>query len=337
MKKFSKILVTDPLTDKDIEELRKYSENVVYEPKMSRERVLEEVEDAELLIVRSRTAVNEELLEKACKLKYVITATHGIDHVNTGYARSKGVKVHSSPSSIESVAELTFGNILNLYRNIQMAHETTHSGKWMKNELLGRQLSGKTIGIVGLGRIGRRVAQIANYGFNMKVLYYDPYVGPGEASSLIVKDWVKATETDSKEREDDDISVIDGFGFCDKVDYETLLKESNIITFHCPLTKETRRMLDSEQIKLMKPEALIINLARGPVVNEAGIVEALRDGKLAGAALDVFEVEPLPETSCCLKTERLILTPHIGGQTKEARENIGKTVLNIVKKLAENE
>ncbi|MFC2153856.1 NAD(P)-dependent oxidoreductase [Candidatus Altiarchaeota archaeon] len=332
--KFEEILITDPLLDEDVQEIKKLAKKTVYNPTVDREQLLKILGNTEVLVVRSRTKVDKEVLKKAGKLRFVVTATHGIDHIDVVEARKNGAQVHSCPSSIQSVAELVFGNLITLYRHIPKANETTHQGKWIKNQLIGSQLSGKTMGIVGLGRIGRRVAQIAHYGFNMNVVYYDPYVEPGYAGSLEIRDWTRALDPDKKDEYDENFKIIEGFSFCRNGDYKTLLKESDVISFHCPLTKETKHMFGKKEINLMKKEAVIINFSRGEVVHDPDVVDALTKGKLAAAALDVFEKEPLPDKHPFINSPNLILTPHIGGQTLEARRNIGQTVIKILKRIS---
>lgn len=325
---FDHILICDPLTDDDVADIKTYANKVSYEPKLSRDQLLKKVKPADVLIVRTRTKVDSDVFDAAPLLKHVITASHGIDHIDVTAAQKRGITYHSCPSSTQSVAELVFGCLVTLYRHIPRANKSTHKGKWLKNELMGAQLSGRTLGIVGLGNIGRRVSQVAHYGFNMNVVYYDPYVEPGYAGSLEIRDWTK------RDADDDNFKIIEGFSFCTKVSYATLLKQADAISFHCPLTPETRHMFGAAEIKQMKKDALLVNLSRGQVVKDESVVAALKQGTLAGAALDVYEKEPLPKDHPFIDSPNLILTPHIGGQTIEARRNIGQTVVKILKRIS---
>ncbi|MFH1721533.1 MAG: hydroxyacid dehydrogenase [Candidatus Altiarchaeota archaeon] len=332
--KFEHILITDPLTEEDVKEIRKFAKKVTYKPNIDPNKIPSYLKDADILIIRSRTKVGKEILKIAPKLKHIITATHGIDHIDVVEARKQGIKTHSSPSSTQSVAELVFGNLITLSRHIPRANKATHNGKWLKNELMGTQLSGKTLGIVGFGNIGRRVAQVAHFGFAMNVIYYDPYVEPGYAGSLEIRDWTLDLDKNRDTQSEDNFKIIEGFSNCEKVTYPKLLKQSDVITFHCPYTPQTKHMFGKKEIEKMKKGALVINLSRGQIVKDNDVVDALKSGKLAAAALDVYEKEPLPGSHPFIDSPNLILTPHIGGQTIEARKNIGQTVIKILKRIS---
>ncbi|MEM1515854.1 MAG: hydroxyacid dehydrogenase [Candidatus Bathyarchaeia archaeon] len=230
-------------------------------------------------------------------LRGIIAFGVGYDHIDVNAASERGIYVaNAAGANAESVAEHTFALILCLARKIHSLNNFIRSGKWIRQEETGipeqfvpRDLQGKIIGIIGLGAIGRRVARIAK-GFGMKVLGYDPYITPEIAREIGV----------------------------DLIDLETLLRESDIITLHVPLTNETRGMIGYRELCLMKPTAYLINTSRGPVLDEVALVKALEEGRIAGAGLDVFSKEPVSLESPLLKFDNVIVTPHCAGGSKEA-------------------
>ncbi len=282
-----KILEDAKLEIKDLSEIPK-------------EELVKHVKDVNVLIVRSATKVTRELIDAIPNLKIIARAGVGVDNIDVDYASSKGITVINAPeSSTESVAELTILHMLNCARNYTYAVVSTKEGKWEKSKLMGFELANKTLGIMGFGRIGRRVAELA-LAFKMKVLVYDPYV---KSSDLPVK-------------------------FVDK---EELLRSADIITLHVPLTKETYHMISSKEFELMKDGAILINTSRGGVVDEDALYDALREGKVRYACLDVFEEEP-PKDCKLLDLPNLFATPHIGAQTKEAQK---RASVEICKKIVE--
>jgi D-3-phosphoglycerate dehydrogenase len=266
--------------------------DVDYKPGIPRDELLGLIGGYDALVVRSRTKVDKELLDRAVKLKLVARPGTGLDNVDVGYAKSKGVQVVNSPESlVEAVAEQVLLLMLALSRRLPLAASSTAAGKWEKESLKGVELRGKVLGIVGFGRIGRRIGEIARV-VGMKLLAYDVVPIPQD--------------------------VVAQFG-CRVVGLDELLAGSDYVTLHVPMTDQTRHMLDDRRLSLMKRSAFLVNTSRGGVVDEHALTGALKQSKLAGAALDVFEKEP--PTSEILAAPNTILTPHIGGQTVEAQSD----------------
>ncbi|HLG95625.1 MAG TPA: phosphoglycerate dehydrogenase [Bryobacteraceae bacterium] len=251
--------------------------------------------NADALIVRSGLTVDAKLLAQAPKLRVIGRAGVGVDNVDLAAATSAGVLVMNTPGgNAVSVAEHTMALALSLARSIPAASASTKAGKWEKRKFMGTELRGKTLGIVGLGSVGREVVKRAA-AFEMRIVANDPYVNSQTATSVGVE----------------------------LVDLPTLYAESDYITLHTALTPESHRMLSREAFAKMKKGVRIINCARGELIDEPALREALESGKVAGAALDVFEQEPPAADDPLLKTETLIGTPHIGGSTEEAQETVG--------------
>lgn len=263
---------------------------VDYEPKISRDDLLAMVQNYDALVIRSRTKVDAEVIATGTRLKIIARSGSGVDNIDLRAANAKGVEVVSSPEAlVESVAEHVIGLMLALARGIPAADEAMKGGKWDKERFVGIELKGKTLGIAGLGRIGKRVAEIARV-IGMSLLAYDVIEVPQETLTSLG---------------------------CTMVDLDTLFASSDIITLHIPLTTETRRMVDQRRLSLMKTSSFLINTSRGEVVDEAALGRALKAGEIGGAALDVFESEP--PRSDIATAPNLIATPHIGGQTKDAQ------------------
>ena len=263
------------------------------------------IPDYHALIVRGRTKVVGPLLAVATKLKVVGRAGVGVDNIDLKAAKQRGVTVVNAPvSTTLAVAELTFGLLLALVREIPRADASMKQGGWIKKELEGAELYGKTLGILGMGRIGSEVAQRAR-AFGMQVLGSDPLLTPEQV----------------RERGAEPVSR------------DELLARSDFLSLHLPLTPETRGMLDTEQFAKMKDGARLVCAARGGIIDEPSLLAALESGKIAGAALDVFVSEP-PVSADLVKHPRLIATPHIGAQTAEAQSraatDIASEVLNAL-------
>ncbi|BAD86155.1 D-3-phosphoglycerate dehydrogenase [Thermococcus kodakarensis KOD1] len=293
-----KVLVAAPLHEKAIEVLKNAGFEVVYEEYPDEDRLVELVKDVDAIIVRSKPKVTRKVIEAAPKLKVIGRAGVGLDNIDLKAAEERGIKVVNSPgASSRSVAELAIGLIFAVARKIAFADRKMREGVWAKKQCMGIELEGKTIGVVGFGRIGYQVAKIAN-ALGMKVLFYDPY--PNEE---------RAKEVGGK-----------------FADLETLLKESDVVTLHVPLVDATYHLINEERLKLMKPTAILINAARGAVVDTDALVKALQEGWIAGAGLDVFEEEPLPADHPLTKLDNVVLTPHIGASTVEAQMRAGVEV-----------
>lgn len=263
---------------------------VDYRPSITRDKLLKVVGGYDALIVRSRTKVDKELIDSAPNLKLVARPGTGLDNVDVEYAKSKGIQVVNSPESlVEAVSEHVILLMLALSRKLVQADISTKEGRWEKNALVGNELKGKVLGIVGLGRIGRRIAEIART-IGMSVLIYDVITIPPDVIEKLQ---------------------------CRVVSLDELFSSSDYITLHVPMTEETRHLVGSTRLSQMKKGAFLVNTSRGGVVDETSLASALSDGRIGGAALDVFESEP--PIGAILKAPNTILTPHIGGQTDEAQ------------------
>jgi D-3-phosphoglycerate dehydrogenase len=250
------------------------------------------VPNYDVLIVRSRTKVTKEILDVGTRLKAVGRAGAGLDNVDVEAAQQKGLKVLNTPEApAEAVAELTIGLLLCLARNIPYADRAGKEAKWIKKELKGWELRGKTLGTIGLGNIGERVARLAK-GFGMNV--------------LITK------------RTPPDLALLRELE-AEFVPLRDLLTRSDVVTIHIPYSPQTHHMISETELGLMKKGAYMINTARGAIIDEKALLEALQSGRLAGAALDVFEVEP-PSDWTLLQLPNVICTPHVGAQTEEGQK-----------------
>lgn len=288
-----KILITDGLDAKGKALLSEIGE-VADRNGLSAEDLLKEIGQYDALIVRSRTKVTPAVFDAGTALKVVGRAGIGVDNIDLNSAKAHGVRVVNSPlATTVTVAELTLGLMLSLVREIPRADGSMKSGKWLKKELEGAELYGKTLGIIGFGRIGSAVADRAK-AFGMNIVAYDR---------------LKAAE-----------SILERGG--QPVSFEQLLAESDFISLHLPLTNETKNMLDAAAFSKMKTGVYLVDAARGGIVDEEALLAALESGKVAGAALDVFAAEP-PGESPLVNHPRVICTPHIGAQTQEAQARAG--------------
>ncbi|MDW8033391.1 MAG: NAD(P)-dependent oxidoreductase [Nitrososphaerota archaeon] len=291
-----KVLVLDSFDEDFFKQLQNYCE-IVDETRG---------EEAEIIIVRSSTRVDSALLSRLPKLRLVITATHGEDHIDKQALAERGIPYRTAPVQSYDVAQGVMAYIFAFATNMVNADRLMKKGEWKKKELVGFRIEGKVLGIIGYGRIGKEVARqaLAN---GMKVIVY---------------------EKDPKARKENSLPVV----FLDRL--EELLSKSDIITIHVPLTDETRGMIGRRELNMVKDGAYMINTARGGVVDEEALLEALEKGKLAGAALDVFQHQPplANNTSSELAShEKVIASPHSIAQTREALRQKGESVLKIIK------
>lgn len=294
-----KVLVTDGLEEAALAQLREHHEVDAIEA--TPQQLAEIVGGYDAIIVRSRTKVTADVIAKAAKMKVIARAGVGVDNIDVAAATERRIPVVNAPrASTISVAELTIGHMLSLARRLHEAHASTKAGKWEKKSFQGTELHGKTLGFVGSGRIGAEVARRAQ-AFGMRTIAYDPYLPPEVA----------------KERS------------IELTTLEAVLLDSDFVTVHAALTEETRHMLGAKQIALMKKSAYLVNCARGEIVDEAALADAIREGRIAGAALDVYEKEP-PTGSPILAVGNTSLTPHIAASTKEAQERVGTDVVEDV-------
>ncbi len=300
-----KIVVCDPISPKGIALLQQRPEfEVVVLPKrLTEAELLPMVSDAVALVVRSETKVTRKIIEAAPKLRVVGRAGVGVDNVDIEAATQHGTVVMNTPGgNTVTTAELTFAMLLSLARKVPQAHATMVAGKWDRKLFQGAELAGKTLGVLGMGRIGTEVAKRAT-AFGMRVIAYDPYLTEERARA-------------------------NGAAFADSVDQ--VYFAADFITVHMPVTPETKHMLNAAAFTKMKPGVKIVNCARGEIIAEQDLTAALESGKVAGAALDVFAVEPLAADHPFRKQPNLILTPHLGASTEEAQEKCGIEVAEVI-------
>ena len=288
-----KVLANDGLEISAINEIKK---NGIYieTNHLDKEELIENIKNYDVLVVRSNTKVTSDVLEAGAKgnLKLVIRAGVGIDNIDLDYAKKVGIKVSNTPdASSDSVAELALGHMFSVARYIAVANYTMRNGQWNKKQYKGSEIAGKILGIIGMGRIGKALAGKAE-ALGMKIIYADVL---GKQDNL-------------------------AYEF---MDLDNLLKVSDYVSLHVPYDKDKGALISSREISMMKEGAVIINCARGKVVDEEALLEGLNSGKLAGAGIDVFEQEPSKNTEL-INHERISVTPHIGASTKEAQERIGK-------------
>ena len=309
MKQKVKVLVCDPVDNEGIEELKQAGFEVDVNPTISKDQLRGIVSNYDALIVRSRVKVTREIIEAGERLKAIGRAGVGLDNIDVEAAGKRGIAVLNTPEALaDAVAELTLGLILSLARSIPLADGTMKEGKWIKKELMGWQLKGKTLGLIGLGNIGQKVARIAK-ALGMNILVTDIIVPTPQLLKELQAEYIPPK------------------------DISNFLKNSDVVTIHAPLTPETRHMIGDNEIRLMKDGAFIINTSRGEIVDEKALLEALQSGKLGGAALDVYEVEP-PKDLALIRLSSLVCTPHIGGQTFESQKAAGITIAEkLVKSL----
>ncbi|HHY67102.1 MAG TPA: phosphoglycerate dehydrogenase, partial [Alicyclobacillus sp.] len=301
-----KILVSDAISEEGLKKLMDAPDvQVDIRPGLPPEELKALIGEYDALLVRSQTKVTADLLAGARNLKAVGRAGVGVDNIDIEAATRRGIIVVNAPDgNTISTAEHTFAMLMALARNIPQAYASIQSGKWDRKSFVGVELRGKTLGIVGLGRIGTEVAKRA-MAFGMTVLAYDPFLTRERADQLGVE----------------------------SVSVDDICRRADFITVHTPLTKETRHMISGPQFALMKKGVRILNCARGGIIDEKALLAALEDGTVGGAALDVFEEEP-PKNNPLLASKRVIATPHLGASTVEAQINVaidvGEEILNIL-------
>ncbi len=295
-----RILISDSLDPSGLELLRASGAEIHELKKEERERLPEILADFDALIVRSTTKVTADLLRAGKRLKVVGRAGIGVDNVDVNAATQLGVLVVNAPTAnLMSATEHTFALLLSLARRVAAADASMKAGEWNR-KLTGVELQGKTLGVVGFGRIGQRVAERAR-GFEMKIVAFDPFLDPDNA----------------RKHQAEPLSLDD------------LLRRADMITLHTPFTEETRNLINRERLALMKKGALLVNCARGGIVDEEALLEALESGHLGGAALDVFAEEP-PTDLRLVRHPKVVATPHLGAQTHEAQERISRETAEMV-------
>jgi len=288
-----KILVCDKLSDKGKAVFDQ--ESIPYDEKvgLSPEQLAGEVGGYDAFVIRSGATITREVIEAADSLKAIGRAGVGVDNVDLEAASEKGVLVMNTPGgNTISTAEHTFSMLLAMSRNIPQAHSSLSSGRWEKSRFKGVEVYGKTLGLIGMGRIGTEVCKRA-LAFNMNVLAYDPFLTPERARELNVE----------------------------QVELERIFRESDYITVHTPLNEKTRGLLNKKAFDMMKTGVRVLNCARGGIIDEDDLYDAVKQGKVAGAALDVFVEEPVKEHKI-FELEQVVVTPHLGASTEEAQENV---------------
>ncbi|SHO45363.1 putative D-isomer specific 2-hydroxyacid dehydrogenase, NAD binding domain protein [Nitrosotalea sinensis] len=301
------VLICDQVAPILNEILQKNGLQITYEPEITPDQIKEKIANFDIVIVRSRTKITKEMIEKASKCKIIARVGVGLDNIDTEAAKAKGIRViNAVEGAMNAVAELVLGLMLSLAREIPRADREIRNGKWLKKELMGSELSGKYLGIVGLGNIGKRLAKLAR-ALNMNIIGFD--VMP------IADDFAR------------EVGLI-------KADIDTLLSSADYVSFHVPLTETTHHLVNAKRLSTMKKTAYIINTSRGEIIDEDALYDALQQGKLAGAALDVFEKEPAVGNKLTT-LPNVVCTPHIGAQTKEAQtlaaNVIGEKIIMILR------
>jgi D-3-phosphoglycerate dehydrogenase len=290
----ARVLVADEISKEGIAILEAALE-VVYDPAITPQQLLESIGEFDALLVRSRTKVTKEVFEKSKRLKLVGRAGVGVDNIDLNAATEAGVLVVNSPEgNTASAAEHAVALMFSLARMVPAADASMKAGKWDRNKFMGSELFNKTLGVVGLGKVGSRVAQ-AGQAIGMKVIGYDPLISPERAEQLNIQ----------------------------SVSLDEIWKRADFISLHTPKTRETTNLIGPETIAKLKPGVRIINAARGGIIDEHALAQAIKDGKIAGAGLDVFNSEPIEPGSPLLELgEKIVLTPHLGASTVEAQFNV---------------
>lgn len=296
-----KVLASDPLAAESAAAMRGAGLEVDEQTDLSVEQLKGEIGAYDAIVIRSATKLRAEIIDAATNLKLIVRAGVGLDNIDVEYAQVKGIEVRNTPAaSSNSVAELALGHVLSLARHIGRGTASMKAGRWEKKQLKGIEIEGKTLGIVGIGRIGQMLAKKA-HALGMRVVSYDAYL----------------TESPIPE-------------IASMVAFDRLLSESDFISLHIPFDPSVGATIGAAEFAVMKDGVRIVNCARGGVVDEAALVAAIQNGKVAGAALDVFEIEPPTPDHPVLALEAVSFTPHIGASTVEAQSRVGREAAQIV-------
>ena len=298
-----KVIVSDPISEDGIKILQDNDIEIIYVPDENIDENFHHIKSADGWIIRSGTTLNSKIINNAVNLSVIGRAGVGVDNIDISFATRKGIVVMNTPdANTISAAEHTMALILALSRNVISGHHGISKGEWNRHKLIGSELRNKTLGIVGLGKIGREVLY-RSQAFSMNILGYDPFLP-------------------------EDLFRADELQICD-LGY--LINNSDYITLHIPLTEDTKNLFNYDMLSKMKKNARIINVARGGIINENDLSKILKEKKIAGAALDVFESEPLSIDSPLISAPNIILTPHLGASTKEAKEGVSISICKQVK------
>ena len=303
-----RVLIADPISKSGIETLSKHCE-VDVKTGLGKEDLLRIIPHYDALVVRSETKVDRDIISAGKNLKIIGRAGVGVDNIDVDSATERGVIVVNAPEgNTISACEHTFALMLSLARNIPDANASLKRGEWKRKEFIGVELYGKTLGVIGLGRIGLAVSQRA-LSFGMEVIGYDPYISKERITEMGIK----------------------------PVSLDELYANSDFITIHTPLTADTKNLIDRSAFLKMKRGVRIINCARGGIINEQDLVWAIEEGIVAGAAIDVFEKEPPPSDSPILKNSKIIVTPHLGASTVEAQQRVAQIVVEDILRMLRGE
>jgi D-3-phosphoglycerate dehydrogenase len=307
-----RVLICDAIHQDGAKLLREAGYDVVEKPKVTREELLADAKNFNVLVVRGRTKITAEVIAAAPLLKAIARSGVGLDNIDLEAAKKRGITVISTPGApVTSVAELAIGLMISLLRQIPIADQAMKQAQWTKSQLMGRELHGRTLGVVGAGgRIGAEVARIANQGFGMKVIGYD------------------VVDLTSKAKE---------LGFEISGDLDSLVERADIVTIHVPYLPSTHHLMDSSRIRRMRQGAVLINTSRGDIVDGRALLESLKEGRIGGVGLDVFHDEPPKEDwekeIVAMKDGRSVCTPHVGAQTQECQRLESVTVAKEIIRL----
>ena len=296
-----RILIADPIHQHALSLLRSNSQIEVAVAKgLSEAQLIDLIADYEAIIVRSKTSVTTSVIEAARRLKVIGRAGNGLDNIDVATATQRGIAVLNAPDfSSNSTAEFALAQLLSLSRNLPQAHASMRAGEWQPARFMGTQVMSKSVGVIGFGAVGRKFARLC-LALKMEVLAHDPFL--------------------NFENEEAGIEA---------VTLEELLSRADYVSLHCPSTERNRHLIDAVKLAQMKPGARLINCARGELIDETALLEALQSGRLAGAALDVYASEP-PANSPLLTLDTVVLTPHLGASTEEAQQMVGLRIANDV-------
>ena len=302
-----RVLVSDPLADDSVAAMRQAGLSVDVKTDLSPDELAKEIVNYDAIVVRSATKLRAPIIDSASNLRLIVRAGVGMDNIDVDYARSKHIEVRNTPAaSSSSVAELALGHLLSLARYIGRGTVSLKNGSWEKKALKGVEIEGKTLGIIGIGRIGQLVAKKAK-ALGMEIIAFDKFISESPLPELVTM-----------------------------VSFDRLLKESDFISLHIPFDPKEGAVIGRDEFALMKDSVRIINCARGGVIDEVALAEALASGQVAGAALDVFAAEPPDVNDALFSQPSLSLTPHIGAATVEAQGRVGKEAAEIVIEFAKS-
>lgn len=296
-----RVLVSDPLADAAVKAMQQAGLDVAVKTDLDPESLTREIASADAIVVRSATKVRQGIIDAGTNLKLIVRAGVGLDNVDVAYAQSKGIEVRNTPAaSSNSVAELALGHLLSLARYIGRGTVSLKAGKWEKKALKGVEIDGKTLGIIGIGRIGQSLARKA-HALGMRVIAFDKFVDTSPIGDVVTM-----------------------------VSFDTLLAESDFVSLHIPFDSEEGATIGETQLAKMKDGVRLVNCARGGVIDEVALAKALESGKVAAAALDVFATEPPDANGGLFQQENTSFTPHIGASTVEAQARVGNEAAQIV-------